>query len=84
MDVQEAQNVFESFFHANGIEGEMEKEFFKQHFPNVKESPYEVLGLPSTASIEEVQKAYRSLVLKTHPAGNKHDPEIEQKFIKVT
>lgn len=84
MDIKEAQDVFESFFHTNGIEGEMEKEFFKEHFPHIKVSPYEVLEIPATSTFEETQKAYRTLVLKTHPIAAKHDPEAEKKFIQIT
>ena len=34
--------------------------------------PYQVLGIPSTATDEEVKKAYRNLARKYHP-DNYHD-----------
>lgn len=44
---------------------------------------YAVLGLPSTASKDEVRRAYRKLVLKWHPDKNP-SPEAHTKFIAIT
>ena len=38
--------------------------------------PYQVLGIPSTATDEEVKKAYRNLARKYHP-DNYHDTPLE-------
>jgi hypothetical protein len=44
---------------------------------------YEILGLPATASIEEIKKAYRKKARLYHPDIN-HKPEAKDQFIKVT
>ena len=44
---------------------------------------YTVLGLPSSASKDEVRRAYRRLVLQWHPDKNP-SPEAHAKFIAIT
>ena len=44
---------------------------------------YQILGLPTTASKEEVKKAYRKLALKYHPDRN-DDPKSAEIFIAIT
>lgn len=47
-------------------------------------SPYDVLGVPSTASQEEIRKAYRALAKKCHPDLHPGDKQAEDRFKEVT
>jgi molecular chaperone DnaJ len=45
---------------------------------------YAVLGVPKTATAEEVKKAYRKLARKYHPDANQGSTETESKFKEVS
>lgn len=45
---------------------------------------YKILGVPKTASAEEIKKAYRKLAMKYHPDHNKDDKNAESRFKDVS
>jgi len=44
---------------------------------------YEILGVPRTATADEIKKAHRKLVRKFHPDVNKSNPNATEKFKEV-
>ncbi|CAH8439091.1 unnamed protein product [Heterobilharzia americana] len=49
----------------------------------VKESFYDVLGIPQSADNAEIKRAYRRLSAKLHPDKNPDDPSAEAKFRRL-
>lgn len=46
-------------------------------------NPYEVLNVKSTASKDEIRKAYRTLARKYHPDANPNNKVAEEKFKQI-
>ena len=49
----------------------------------MNENPYDILGIPRTASMDEVKKAYRKKARENHPDLNPDDPQAEERMNKV-
>jgi len=49
----------------------------------VARSPYDVLGVPRTATDDDVKKAYRKLARENHPDANQGDAAAEERFKEI-
>jgi len=45
--------------------------------------PYEILGMPRTATAEEIKKRFRHLAKELHPDANKDDPGAADRFVEL-
>src|SRR5215218_4851804 len=45
---------------------------------------YNVIGVPSSATQEEIKKAYRKLAAKHHPDKNPTDPKAAERFKEIS
>lgn len=57
---------------------------FSSFSHQAKENPYETLGVPPTATQDEIKKAYHKLSFIQHPDRNNGSKESHRKFTKLT
>lgn len=48
-----------------------------------REAAFEILGVKTSASNQELKRAYRQACLIYHPDRNQHDPDAHNKFVLI-
>jgi len=51
--------------------------------PTATKDYYQILGVPETASAEEIKRAYRKLAKQYHPDANPGDPQAAERFKEI-
>src|SRR4051812_36359630 len=46
-------------------------------------NPYDVLGVPTNATDDEIKKAFRALARECHPDANPDDPQAMERFKEI-
>lgn len=81
--LEDAQTTFDRFFNEHGLIDESEEKFFNELYPNPLTNYYVTLGLPTSATLDDIKSAYRKLAIKYHPKNNPNDEAAHKKFVEV-
>lgn len=71
--MEDAHQTFERFYSENGIIDESEDKFFSENYPTSTSNYYKILGVPRSATMDDIRNAYRKLAMKYHPKNNLND-----------